>query len=238
MKEVYNQISFWNARDFFLITCSFFSLCKLLFTDKRLLFRQLLVIYSLSVFFIISSYHIIDRFFKDTFPQPIKIQESLNFIYNGVELFVFFSIFLKIFLSQTIRKLILYTLILILSVNITIFLFAINIPLNTLRILADQLCVLNLLLLLLGCTWYFFEIYKSTTPFNMGLTIIIFSLTAYCLISIPFIAVSTYISSDFKLLYNFYFSLHYLLLATICLSFIFYSSKNSSSRNSYFHNSA
>jgi hypothetical protein len=143
-----------------------------------------------------------------------KITEGGNVFYSVTELTIFIFYFQHLFKSRyfsIIRSFILLT-----TIALTILFVKILIVDSDYKMMADIICNFELITLTFCCLFYYYKILNDSESKDLKTLPsfwIVCGLFFYCIVSLPFFFISTYLSDNFPSLYLALFGVHYIFLS-------------------------
>jgi hypothetical protein len=207
----------------FLIFVTIYVLIKLIESDNKLPFRKLFILYTANVLGLFLFSNVIYIFSNLDYKDQIRYGEITNYIFNGIEIYVFYSFFLNTLKSIKVKlvvRLLMASLISFYCMNILKILIT-NSAIGLLKI-GDTIAAINLFLLLLVCLLYFYEIYRDNKFLSTRHSLIVLCLFGYCIISIPILLIAHSLVFDYHRIFYLLFTLHYAFIGILCFSFVIY----------------
>ncbi|HVG11423.1 MAG TPA: hypothetical protein VM843_00405 [Flavisolibacter sp.] len=220
-----NVLANWQATYYllpFLHFCAIYSLIKLL-SNKKLRFRNHFIIYLGSILLLFVSDDVITYLYIDPPIGLLLYTESLNLLLATIESYTFYSFFTSIINTIIIKKIfkLLKAGTIILLVGAFYLLFSMN-SLREFQILADLLYTVQLLVLIFPGIWHIYEVHAEKAPYNHKDLILSLGFVAYCLLSVPFFSIATWLRNIYAEGYYMLFSLHFFCLGCLCISIAYY----------------
>lgn len=216
----------WHATYYLplvLLCCAIYSLLKL-YVNRGVEYRTHFIIYILSVLILFVITDFATYAFVGPTPKVDRFIELLNLLFALIETYVFSSFVNSIIRTPLIRK---FSLILQLStfcilVGGIIYLFTSR-KLSDFDVVSNLFYTIQLLLLTFPGMWYIYEIHAGRAPYNHKNLILVLCFVGYCLLSVPFFSIATWLGTVYAEGYFILFSLHFFCLACLCLALGFYS---------------
>jgi hypothetical protein len=202
--------------------CSAYSAFILSRLDRAVKFRNLFILYNISVFLLFLNTDIIYSIYGDTFDER-KLNreiELLNLAFSIVEMHVFFTVLKSFLHGAKLNRYISRTFYVTAGVLIVMYFKLVQLDIySESNQIAEYSALVHFLPVIPFITFYFYTLYKDNLILDKDFTLIIFSMFSYCIISTIVFSISCVFIDQyvrFRLLYT----LHYFFLILLLLAIL------------------
>ncbi len=200
------------------IVCSY-SLFKLLSTHNYDSNKKIFTAYLISVLFLFIVGTVVNALPFLTITTRLKFVELSNSVFGIVETYVFSNFFISILNKKSIKILVKITYLAMIAFGLAALFYQLLNPNWRMNLLGYHFTTIHLFAFSVLSLYYFYEVYQMGVELKIDLTLKVFALFSYSIVSVPYFLLEGFLDSQHQIqINNLFYAFHYLLITFLCYS--------------------